>query len=332
LHHISRRRLLLGGAAAGLGVALAGSAHANGVDPLPSWTGQSRQRILDFVTASVTEGSAGYVNPGERIAVFDNDGTLWCEQPAYFQLFFAIDRIRALAADHPEWKDAEPYRSILANDLSGLAAQGEHGLLEVVMQTHAGMSVDAFQSLVTGWLAEARHPKFARPYDSLVYQPMLELLAYLRASGYETWIVSGGGVEFIRAFAERSYGIPPQQVIGSSIATEFRLVDGKPELFRLPKIDFIDDKAGKPVGINKFIGRRPAFCAGNSDGDFEMLKWTTSAPGPRFGMIVHHTDGEREYAYDRASPIGRLDKALDEAPAAGWLVTDMKQDWKTVFP
>jgi phosphoglycolate phosphatase-like HAD superfamily hydrolase len=301
-------------------------------DPLPSWAdSQARRKIIDFVDATTTEGSSSFIPSAERIAVFDNDGTLWCEQPAYFQLFFAIDRIRAMAADHPEWQETEPYRSVLANDLHALAAQGEHGLLEVVMQTHAGMSVEAFQAIVADWIRTARHPKFNRGFDTLVYVPMLELLAYLRARGYQTWIVSGGGVEFMRVFAERTYGIPPQQVVGSSIATEFQLVGGKPALIRLPKIDFIDDKAGKPVGINRFIGRRPVFCAGNSDGDLQMLQWTTAAPGPRFGMIVHHTDRQREYAYDRTSAVGRLDKALDAAPSEGWLVVDMAKDWKAIF-
>lgn len=327
------RRVFMGMSAAFLAAASSRLAFAAGSEVLASWAvGPNRQRIVDFVEASVKEGGPGYIAPAERIAVFDNDGTLWCEKPAYFQLFFALDRVKAMAPEHPEWKDTEPYKSILTGDLEGLAAQGEHALLEIVMQTHAGMSVDAFQAIVADWMKTARHPKFGRPFDQLVYQPMLELLAYLRANGYETWIVSGGGVEFLRTFAERTYGIPPQQVVGSSIVTEFQIIDGKPALIRLPKIDFIDDKAGKPVGINKFIGRRPVFAAGNSDGDFEMLQWTTMAEGPRFGMIVHHTDAEREFAYDRASSVGRLDKALDAAPSAGWLVVDMKNDWNRIFP
>jgi phosphoglycolate phosphatase-like HAD superfamily hydrolase len=330
---ISSRRTFLGLSAAFVTFLASRPALAAGENVLPSWKENgARQRIIDFVEASVKEGGPGYIAPADRIAVFDNDGTLWCEKPAYFQLFFALDRVKAMAPEHPEWKDAEPYKSILAGDLAALAAQGEHALLEVVMNTHAGMSVDAFQGIVADWLKVARHPKFDRPFDQLVYQPMLELLAYLRANGYETWIVSGGGVEFLRTFAERTYGIPPQQVVGSSIVTEFQMIDGKPTLVRLPKIDFIDDKAGKPVGINKFIGRRPVFAAGNSDGDLQMLQWTTMAQGPRFGMIVHHTDAEREYAYDRDSSVGRLDKALDAAPSAGWLVVDMKDDWSQVFP
>jgi hypothetical protein len=327
------RRVFLGMSAAFLAAASSRLAFAAGSEVLASWAeGPTRQRIVDFVEASVKEGGPGYIPPAERIAVFDNDGTLWCEKPAYFQLFFALDRVKAMAPEHPEWNETEPYKSILAGDLAALAAQGEHALLEVVMRTHAGMSVDAFQAIVADWMKTARHPKFDRPFDQLVYQPMLELLAYLRANGYETWIVSGGGIEFLRTFAERTYGVPPQQVVGSSIVTEFQIIDGKPALVRLPKIDFIDDKAGKPVGINKFIGRRPVFAAGNSDGDFEMLQWTTMASGPRFGMIVHHTDAEREYAYDRDSSVGRLDKALDAAPGAGWLVVDMKNDWNRIFP
>jgi phosphoglycolate phosphatase-like HAD superfamily hydrolase len=329
---LSRRTIIKTGAA-GIGFALFGTANAASADPLPSWkSGPARQRILDFVAASVAEGSPGYVKPEDRIAVFDNDGTLWCEQPAYFQLLFSIDRIRAMAPEHPEWKDQEPYKSVLAGDFKTFAAQGEHALLDVVMQTHAGTSVDEFQNLVREWLQTAEHPRFKRRYDTLIYQPMLELLALLRSNGYETWIVSGGGIEFIRAFGESTYGIPPQQVVGSSIITEFKEINGKPQLVRLPKIDFIDDKAGKPVGINKFIGKRPVFAAGNSDGDYEMLKWTTMADGPRFGMIVHHTDAEREYAYDRDSHVGRLNKALDDAPAQGWEVVSMKDSWSEIFP
>ena len=330
---ISRRDALRLALATTATLAVSRLALANGDDPLPSWTdGPSRKRIMDFVAATTNEGSTDFVAPADRIAVFDNDGTLWCENPIYFQAAFAFDRIKAMAPDHPEWKDKEPYKSLLAGDMKGVMAQGEHGLLEMVMETHANMSVETFKGIVTDWLKSARHPRFDRPYDTLVYQPMLELLAYMRANGYETWIVSGGGIEFMRTFAERTYGIPPEQVIGSSIVTKFEIVDGKPELMRLPKIDFIDDKDGKPVGINRFIGKRPVFAAGNSDGDLQMLQWTTSGSGPRFGMIVHHTDAEREYAYDRDSHIGQLNKALDAAPAAGWLVVDMKSDWSQVFP
>jgi phosphoserine phosphatase len=321
-------------AALAIGLALSAALPALALDdPLPSWNdGAAKQAITAFVAASVEEGGKDYIAPADRIAVFDNDGTLWAEQPAYFQLFFAINRIRAMAPDHPEWKDTEPFKSILAGDLESLAKQGEHGLLEVVMQTHAGMSVDEFKALVTEWMKTARHPKLQRGFDTLVYQPMVELLDYMRANGFQTWIVSGGGAEFLRTFAERTYGVPPQQIVGSTIVTTFEMRDGKPALVRQPKIDFIDDKDGKPVGINKFIGKRPVFAAGNSDGDLQMLQWTTAGNAPALGVIVHHTDAAREFAYDRASAVGRLDKALDAAPAAGWLVIDMKNDWKQVFP
>ena len=321
-------------AALAIGLALSAALPALALDdPLPSWNdGAAKQAITAFVAASVEEGGKDYIAPADRIAVFDNDGTLWAEQPAYFQLFFAINRIRAMAPDHPEWKDTEPFKSILAGDLESLAKQGEHGLLEVVMQTHAGMSVDEFKALVTEWMKTARHPKLQRGFDTLVYQPMVELLDYMRANGFQTWIVSGGGAEFLRTFAERTYGVPPQQIVGSTIVTTFEMRDGKPALVRQPKIDFIDDKDGKPVGINKFIGKRPVFAAGNSDGDLQMLQWTTAGNGPALGVIVHHTDAAREFAYDRASAVGRLDKALDAAPFAGWLVIDMKNDWKQVFP
>lgn len=330
---LSRRLMLQLSTLPLLAAAGGGAAQANGGDPLPSWNeGGARQRIIDFVTATTTEGSKDFVAAADRIAVFDNDGCLWCEQPLYFQALFILDRIRAMAPDHPEWKDQEPYRFILEGDLKSFAAQGEHGLLEAAMATHAGMTPDDFRTIVDDWLTTASHPKFARRFDSLIYQPMLELLTYLRAHGYETWIVSGGGVEFLRVFAETAYGIAPQQVIGSSIKTKYELKDGVPTILRLPELEFIDDKAGKPVAINRFIGRRPVFAAGNSDGDLEMLQWTTGGAGARFGLIVHHTDGDREYAYDRQSSVGRLDKALDEAPERGWLVVDMKADWKQIFP
>jgi phosphoglycolate phosphatase-like HAD superfamily hydrolase len=330
---LSRRMMLMTAVAT---IASAATQHvtlATGSDPLPSWReGEAKARIVAFVTETTTMGGENFVVASDRIAVFDNDGTLWSEKPFYFQAFFALDRIRALAPSHPEWNDKEPFKSIIAGDLESFAAQGEHAILEVIMETHAGLSVDAFKEIVSDWLVDAKHPTLGRNFDSLVFQPMLELLTYLRANGYETWIVSGGGIEFIRTFAERAYGIPPQQVIGSSVVTEFQIVDGKPELMRLPKVDFIDDKAGKPVGINKFIGKRPVFAAGNSDGDMQMLQWTTAGEGPRFGLIVHHTDDAREFSYDRQSSVGRLDKALDLAPSEGWLVVDMKSDWATIFP
>ena len=280
-----------------------------------------------------TDGTADFVPEADRIAVFDNDGTLWVEHPMYTQLAFALDRVKVLAPEHPEWNTTQPFQAVLEGDMKALAGSGEKGLMEIIAATHAGMSTADFTGIVSDWLATAEHPRFKRPYTELAYQPMLELLAYLRANDFKTFIVSGGGVEFMRPFTEAVYGVPPEQVVGSSIKTEFRLNDGKPELMRLPEINFIDDKDGKPVGINEYIGRRPIFAAGNSDGDLEMLQWTTmGAEGARLGMIVHHTDAEREYAYDRDTEFGRLDKALDAAPAAGWSVIDMKADWKTIFP
>jgi len=302
-------------------------------DPLPSWNdGATKTRIVDFVSAVTKQGGKGFVSPAERIAVFDNDGTLWSEQPMYFQLAFALDRVKALAPQHPEWKTTEPFRSVLAGDMAGVAAGGEKAVAEIVAASHAGTTSEEFEQIVADWIATAKHPKFKRRYDELVYQPMLELLEYLRANGFKTYIVSGGGIEFMRAFAERVYGIPPEQVIGSSIRTEYQVRDGTPVIARLPEIDFIDDKAGKPVGIHKFIGRRPIVAFGNSDGDFEMLEWTTSGAGRRLGAIVHHTDAEREFAYDRESHIGRLVRGLDAAAGRGWVVIDMKQDWKRVYP
>jgi len=268
----------------------------------------------------------------QRIATFDNDGTLWCEHPMYNQLVFALDRVKAMAPLHPEWKDKQPFKAVLDGDMKALAASGEHGLMEVMMAAHAGMTADEFTKIVIDWIATARHPRFKRPYTELVYQPMLEVLAYLRANGFKTYIVSGGGIEFMRPWSERVYGVPPEQVVGSSIKTRFEMRQGRPELFRLPEVNFIDDKAGKPVGINEFIGRRPIAAFGNSDGDLEMLQWTTMSGGRRFGLIVHHTDAEREYAYDRDTEFGKLDKALDAAVVNKWTVADMKKDWKVIFP
>jgi len=271
------------------------------------------------------------VPPAERIAVFDNDGTLWSEQPMYFQLAFILDRVKALAPQHPEWQTQEPFKSVLAGDMAGVAATGEHGLLELMAATHAGMTSEEFAGTVSNWLETARHPRFKRPYTDLTYAPMQELLAYLRANGFKTFIVSGGGVEFVRVFSERVYGVPPEQVVGSSIRTKYEVRDGKPTIVRLPELEFIDDKAGKPVGIHRYIGRRPILAFGNSDGDFEMLEYTTNAPGPRLGLLVHHDDGEREYAYDRKSSIGRLERGLDEAAQRGWVVVSTKDDWRTVY-
>jgi len=301
-------------------------------DPLPSWKdGPAKQAIVEFVGKVTKQGSPEFVLEAERIATFDNDGTLWAEQPMYFQLFFALDRVKALAPQHPEWKDKEPFASLLKGNVKGALAGGEHAILEIIMATHAGMTTAEFENIVKQWIATAKHPTTHRPYTRMVYQPMLELLAYLRANGFKTFIVSGGGIEFMRPWTDKVYGVPPEQVVGSSIKTKFEMRDGKPVLVRLPKIHFIDDKEGKPVGINEHIGRRPIFAFGNSDGDLQMLQWTAGGSGASFMGIVHHTDAKREWAYDRKSHIGRLDKALDEAKAKGWTVVDMKNDWKRVF-
>lgn len=299
---------------------------------LPSWNDTAaKSRIVEFVRRTTTEGEDGYVPEDDRIAVFDNDGTLWSEQPFYFQLAFVFDRIKALAPLYPQWQVQEPFKSVLANDFPSVAKGGEHALLELVTATHAGLTTDEFDKIVTDWFATAKHPETGRLYTEMTFLPMRELLAYLREHGFRTYIVSGGGVEFMRSFAHKAYGIPPEQVIGSTIATEYSVEGDTPVLRRLPKIDFIDDGPGKPVGINKFIGRRPIFAAGNSDGDYEMLRWVTAGKRDSFAMIVHHTDSEREFAYDRKSPVGRLDKALDEAKSRDWLVVDMKTDWNKVY-
>lgn len=302
-------------------------------DPLPSWNdGPVKTSITDFVARVTAPGSPDFVPAPQRIATFDNDGTLWCEQPIYFQLAFAIDRIKTMA-QQPEWTTKQPFKALLEKNMKALAATGEKGLLDIVTVTHTGMTTDEFTKAVLDWTSSARHPRFDRPYTGLVYQPMLELLAYLRANGFKTFIVSGGGVEFMRPWVERVYGIPPEQVVGSSGVVKFQMgSDGKPVLMKLAKIEFVDDGPGKPVGINRFIGRRPIFAFGNSDGDLQMLQWTAAGAGHRFMGLVHHTDAEREYAYDRQSKIGKLDKALDEANARGWAVVDMKTDWRKVFP
>jgi phosphoserine phosphatase len=302
-------------------------------DPLPSWNDTApKKAIVAFVEKVTKEGSPDFVPVPERIATFDNDGTLWAEQPMYFQFFFALDRVKALAPQHPEWNDKEPFASLLKGDLKGALAGGERAMLEIVMATHAGMTTEEFEKIVKDWIAAAKHPKTNRPYNEMVYQPMLELLAYLRANGFKTFIVSGGGIEFMRPWTEKVYGIPPEQVVGSSIKTKFEIRDGKPVLVRLAEINFIDDKEGKPIGIHEHIGRRPIAAFGNSDGDLEMLQWTTAGAGARLALIVQHTDAEREWAYDRTSSIGRLDEALDEAKAKGWTVVDMKKDWKIIYP
>jgi phosphoglycolate phosphatase-like HAD superfamily hydrolase len=312
-------------------------AVSRAAEPLPSWNvGPAKQAILDFVADATREGGPHFIPQSERIAVFDNDGTLWSEQPIYFQFAFAIDRVRALAAEHPEWQHTEPFAFVLKGDLKALAATGEQGLLQIVAATHAGLTVDEFRTAVEQWLTTAKHPRFQRPYTELVFQPMLELLAHLRASGFKTYIVSGGGVEFMRVWTEKVYGIPPEQVVGSSGKLKYELRNGEPVLVKLPEINLVNDKAGKPVGIEQQIGRRPVAAFGNSDGDYEMLRYTT-APHPaaayrRFGLIVHHTDAEREWAYDHPSPVGQLEKALAEAAARGWVTVDMKRDWNRIYP
>lgn len=302
-------------------------------DPLSSWNeGSAKSAIIDYVEDVTNSESANFIPVVDRIATFDNDGNLWSEQPAYFQLFFAMDRIKAMAPEHPEWKTTQPYQSVLEDDMATLMTFGEHGLIEIVMATHAGNTVAEFEQIVKDWLATARHPRFDQPYNALVYQPMLELLDYLRANGFKTFVVSGGGIEFMRPWVEEVYGIPKDQVVGSSIKTKFQMNEGKAEIVRLPELDFIDDKAGKPVGINKFIGRKPVFASGNSDGDLQMLQYTDSNSYESFQLYLHHTDEDREWAYDRESSIGRLDKGLDEASEKGWTVIDMKNDWKVVYP
>ncbi|WFU51557.1 HAD family hydrolase [Sinorhizobium terangae] len=328
------RRLACGAAFGVVAVLLAATAASGQTpDPLPSWNDTApKAAIVAFVEKVTKEGSADFVAESERIAVFDNDGTLWVEHPMYTQLAFALDRVKTMAPSHPEWTDTQPFKAALDGDMKALAAAGEQGLLELIMTTHAGMTNEEFQKIVSDWLAAARDPRFKRSYTELVYQPMLELLSFLRANGFKTFIVSGGGIEFVRPWSEKIYGIPPEQVVGSSIKTEFQMRDGVPTLFRTPEVNFIDDKVGKPVGINEHIGRRPIAAFGNSDGDLEMLQWTTMAPGIRFGMIVRHTDAEREYAYDKDTPFGRLDKALEAAAVNQWTVVDMKADWKQIFP
>ena len=309
------------------------SAAARGAEPLPSWNdGEARQSILRFVDSAVREGSPTFVPPAERIAVFDNDGTLWAEQPVYFQLVYALDQVKALAPKHPEWKTQPPFSDLLKGNTKAVLASGEAGLAKILALSHAGMTTDAFAASVAEWTKTARHPRFQRPYTDLTYVPMRELLDHLRANGFKTFIVSGGGVDFMRVFAERVYGIPPEQVVGSTGGLELKTgPDGKPVLIKLAKIELVDDHAGKPVGIQRFIGRRPIFAFGNSDGDKELLEWTAAGDGPRFMGLVHHTDAEREWAYDRTSHVGKLDKAWDEAVDRKWTVVDMKKDWKRVF-
>ena len=307
-------------------------AHAQS-DPLPSWNaGPHKAAIVAFVRAVTVTSSPKFVPPQERIATFDNDGTLWGEWPMYVQAAFTFDRVKALAPQHPEWTSREPFASVLKGDRSAVLAGGHRALLEIWLATHAGMTSEAFDQTVKDWIATARHPKTGRLYTEMVYQPMLELLAYLRANGFKTFLVSGGGVEFMRPWTETAYGIPPEQVIGSSLKTRFAMRNGKPVLMRLPEVNFDDDNEGKAVAIDRNIGRRPIAAFGNSDGDLQMLQWTAAGPGPRFCLFVHHTDAVREYAYDRNSPLGTLDQGLDEAARRGWTVVDMKTDWNTIYP
>jgi len=320
-------------ATAALVLLLSFASAAIAQDPLPSWNdGPTKQGIISFVAKVTKEGSPDFVPPAERIATFDNDGTLWAEQPMYFQLLFAIHRVGVLAPEHPEWKDKEPFASLLKGDVKVALAGGEPAIVQIFMQTHAGMTTDEFEKLVEDWIATAKHPVTKRPLTEMVYQPMLELLAYLRANGFKTFIVSGGGIEFMRPWTEKVYGVPPEQVVGSSIKTKFELQGGKPVLVRLPEINFIDDKTGKPVGINQHIGRRPIAAFGNSDGDLQMLQYTAGGPGARFCLLVHHDDGEREFAYGAESKIGTFsDSLMSEAKGKGWTVVSMKNDWKTIF-
>ena len=313
-----------------LSLALAATALA---DPLPSWNdGPAKQSILSFVKKTTTEGSADYVVPAKRIAVFDNDDTLWTEQPIYFQAIFIFDQIKTLAPKHPEWITKEPFASVLKGDTKAVLAGGKKSLLPLVAATHTGMTSEEFNQSVHNWITTARHPKTKKLYSEMVYQPMLEVLAYLRANGFKTFIVSGGGIDFMRVFAEETYGIPPEQIIGSSGKVAYKVIDGKPTLQKLPELNFIDDKEGKPVGIHQHIGRRPIIAFGNSDGDFQMLEWTTAGKGARLGVYVHHDDADREWKYDHPSHIGQLKRGLEEAPKRGWTVISMKNDWKTIFP
>lgn len=305
----------------------------SGQDPLPSWNhSAAKSDIISFVRRVTEESSPDFVPPAERIATFDNDGCLWSEKPVYFQLLYAIDRIKSEASKHPEWERQEPFASVLKGEMKAVAASGEHGLMQLIAATHAGMSVTEFSDSVSDWMSSARHPTTGKRYTEMVFQPMLELLQYLRANGFKTYIVSGGGIEFIRPWAEATYGIPPEQVVGSSLKMSYDAADGEPKLMKLAEVDLINDKSGKPVGIQRHIGRRPIFAAGNSDGDFQMLEWTTTGTGLRFGLLIHHTDADREWAYDKDSPVGKLSLALEESQNRGWSVVDMAKDWNVIYP
>ncbi len=305
---------------------------ANADDSLPSWNdGPAKRSLVEFVERVTKEGSPDFLPVAERIAVFDNDGTLWCEKPVPVQLFFALDRVKALAPQHPEWKDKEPFASLLKGDLKTAASGGEHSIMEFFMATHTGMTTVEFETIVKDWIATAKHPTTGKRFVEMTYQPMLEVLGYLHANGFKNYIVSGGGIEFMRPWAEAAYGIPPEQVIGSSVKTTFEMREGEPVIVRLPELNFNDDKGGKPVGINQHIGRRPIAAFGNSDGDLQMLQYTGAGKGPRFCLYVHHDDADREYAYDRTDKLAKLDKGLDEAVAKNWTVASMKDDWNTLF-
>jgi hypothetical protein len=314
-------------------VAALAAVPARADEPLPSWNdGPAKRAIIRLVERVTREGGPDFVPVPERIATFDNDGTLWSEKPAYVQVAFTVDRIKALSGSHPEWRDEPLFKAAIEGDMKPILAGTPRDRLELLATCHAGMTTEEFERVVLDWMATARHPRFGRPYSELVYQPMLELLAYLRAWGFKTFIVSGGGAEFMRPWAGKVYGIPPEQVVGSSIKVGYETRDGVPVLVGLPEVEFVDEHAGKPVGIHRAIGRRPVAAFGNSDGDYEMLRWTTGGPGPRLGLIVHHTDAAREWAYDRESYVGRLARALDESPKYGWIIVDMKDDWKVVYP
>ena len=311
----------------------AGSEDAAQPDPLPSWNDTAtKARIVEFVETVTDPESPSFVEPWSRVAAFDNDGTLWVEQPMYAEMAFAIDRVRDLSRVHPEWKTQEPFRAVLEGDLAAVAASGPRAVIEVVLASHTGMSTTLFDTIATEWIRDAIHPELEKPYTELTYQPQIELLRYLEAHGFTNFIVSGGTVEFLRVYSLENYGIPPQRVVGSSVSTRYEVQGGKPSLLRLPEVDFIDDKEGKPVGIHKHIARPPILAFGNSDGDFEMLQWTTlGRDGARLGLLLHHDDAEREYAYDRQSSVGKLDRALDAADGAGWVVVSMKNDWNAIF-
>ena len=331
LRNHSKFRLLISGFSAIFAICLCSASNA--ADPLPSWNdGPAKKAILEFVAAVTDKNGKDYVKPAERIAVFDNDGTLWVEQPIYTQILFAVDRVKTLAPSHPEWKDKQPFKAVLEKGPEGLLAADKKGVIELLAATHTGMTAEEFADVVERWIATAKHPKLRRPYTQLVYQPQLELMAYLRENSFKVFIVSGGGIEFMRPWTERVYGVPPEQVVGSSVKTKFQIKDGKSVLVRLPEINFIDDKEGKPIGIHQHIGRRPILAFGNSDNDMQMIQYTMAGKGRRLGLFVHHTDADREYAYDRKSHVGTLDKVLDMAAANDWVVVDMKRDWKRVFP